>query len=73
MYMCTGMVMKTKKQILTDDLLKKGHVHKDNCPLPEVCGNCSGHGTVIINSHALTHRDEYVQIMCPVCGGTGEK
>lgn len=35
-----------KKDVLTDDILKKSHRHKEKEFTPEVCPNCEGRGYV---------------------------
>ncbi len=36
---------KTKKEILTDPLLRKGHVHRRRQAVPKPCPACHGLGT----------------------------
>lgn len=36
--------MSTKKQVLTDPILKKGHVHEEKKGEPVVCQKCDGTG-----------------------------
>lgn len=37
---------RTKKDVLTDDLLKKSHAHKPKVAEPKVCPYCNGSGMV---------------------------
>ena len=55
----------SKKDVLTDPILRKGHVHKQRVSEPDVCPDCLGTGTIT---------DRYVgtTIDCPTCEGSGE-
>jgi len=48
----------SKKDVMTDEVLKKSHRHKDRDYTPDICINCNGVGYV---------RGE----LCEVCGGEG--
>lgn len=50
----------TKKEVMMDPLLKKGHAHKPRLSEPDVCPDCKGRGY-------LANEEE-----CSRCGGTGE-
>lgn len=54
----------TKKQVMTDDLLHKGHVHKQSPGEPEVCPYCNGFGWIAT-------KDKIVED-CLFCETTGE-
>jgi len=49
----------TKKDVMTDDILKKGHAHKPKVSEPDICPYCSGLGTIY-------------DMECEACQGTGE-
>lgn len=50
----------SKKEVMTDPLLRKGHRHPMRQIEPEVCPDCKGRGY-------LANEEE-----CSRCGGTGE-
>ena len=58
---------KTKKDVLTNDLLRKSHAHPLAKPSPKVCSSCGGYGKERIQIDKLLHRYEE----CPDCGGAG--
>ena len=53
----------TKKQVMTDPLLRKGHVHRQSYAEPDVCPACGGTGFFVGDN------DEEE---CRTCQGTGE-
>jgi DnaJ-class molecular chaperone len=53
---------RTKKDILTDPLLSKGHSHILKGHEPDVCPQCGGTGTL---------DDVYNENICPQCEGEG--
>ena len=52
--------MTTKKDIMTDPILKKGHKHKLKEVVPAICSSCKGTGLIHSN------------IECHACDGEGE-
>jgi len=58
---------RTKKQVLTDPILSKGHSHPIKRVKPEVCPNCEGVGKV-----PGRIGNDKVQWECRVCKGIGE-
>ena len=52
---------KTKKEILADPLLMKGHRHVDRAYVEVLCPQCGGYG--------ILHDDSYTD--CEFCGGSG--
>ena len=55
-----------KKYIMTDPLLKKGHIHRDPDFIPAaVCRYCNGYGML---PNGFTNENE----VCKACEGTGE-
>lgn len=56
--------MKTKKEVMTDPLLKKGGAHRIMDVVPEVCTACSGRGSIPQKGGQLPK-------ICIQCGGEG--
>jgi len=54
---------KTKKDVMTDPLLRKAHAHPLKYPEPIVCPDCKGSGCEHNNKHTT---------MCKTCQGLGE-
>jgi hypothetical protein len=61
-YVRNTTVSKTKKALMTDPLLNKGHVHKDKQLEKDICYVCDGWG--YLPEHG---EDED----CHICGGSG--
>lgn len=62
--------MKSKKDVMTDPLLKKGHSHKIKMTKEEkICTSCDGVG--IYYAECQTCQNGVVQEECPTCGGEG--
>jgi DnaJ-class molecular chaperone len=57
---------KTRKQILTDPILKKSHTHKEKDRVPKVCPKCRGTGASGILGGGNTPE------ACSKCRGLGE-
>lgn len=49
----------TRKDIMTDDLLRKSHSHYNKQPVPLICNTCKGSGLDIQSR------------VCPTCFGEG--
>lgn len=53
---------KTKKEVMTDDILKKSHYHEMKNHAPKVCQACAGMGRI---------RNRWREETCHVCEGEG--
>lgn len=52
-----------KKEIMTDPILKKGHVHSEKSRAPAICRECSGTG--------FLWKGTDIENECPRCEGLG--